>query len=149
MDEGELLNRELQEKNNTRKRRDGGTAKLYLWSIQAVPIASTKPNLKRDTSLKTRKYDGKSGFSVISGFATTKAERRFCNFFNPPNQFLPLGIIRNDIRDSVLSMLVYVFPTEMTNYGYYMRGARSTSTVTLTPMRLHETCGLDVLLQNF
>ena len=45
-------------------------------------------------------------------------------------------------------MLVYVFPTEMTNDGYYMRGARSTSTVTLlvTPMRLHETCGLDVLL---
>ena len=34
----------------------------------------------------------------------------------------------------------------MTNDGYYMRGARSTSTVTLTPMRLHETCGLDVLL---
>ena len=43
-------------------------------------------------------------------------------------------------------MLVYVFPTEMTNDGYYMRGARSTSTVTLTPMRLYETCGLDVLL---
>ena len=71
---------------------------------------------------------------------------RFCNLFNPPNQFLPSGIIQNDIRDSVLSMLVYVFHTEMTNDGYHLRGARSTSTVTLTPMRLHETCGLDVLL---
>ena len=86
------------------------------------------------------------GFLSFQVLQRQQAERRFCNFFNPPNQFLPLGIIRNDIRDSVLSMLVYVFPTEMTNDGCYMRGARSTSTVTLTPMRLHETCGLDVLL---
>ena len=63
--------------------------------IKADPIALTKPNLERDTSLKTRKYDVKSGFSVVSTFAPTKPELRFRSDCGGTSRLLSIRLFPN------------------------------------------------------